>query len=230
MKITAARLVRWAGLPAMAAGLIFIAIQPVHPADVLSSVTTGKWAIVTTLKTAMTFLGLLGIVGVYARQAEKVGWLGLAGFLLFSLFFFVQGAVAFLEAVVFAPLSAEAPRFVAGILGQVTGAGTEVSLGALPTVMLVMAALYVLGGLFLGISTWRAGILPRGAGGLLALAVVLTLAGPLLGHPLDRVLAVPMGMALIWLGYGLWSDRREPVSEPSRVMGQTPAPLGSSRG
>jgi len=220
MKITASKLIRWAGLPAMAAGLIFIAIQPIHPPDVLSSVSTGTWATVTVLKTLMTVLGLIGITGVYARQAEKVGWLGLAGYLLFSLFFFVQGAVAFLEAVVLPPLVPEAPRYVAGVLGLVTGAGTEVSLGALPGLMLVIAALYVLGGLFLGVATLRAGILPRGAGGLLALAVVLTLTGPLLGHPLDRVLAVPMGLALVWLGYGLWSERRAPVSEPLLARGQ----------
>lgn len=223
MKITAARLIRWAGVPAMLAGAIFIGIQPVHPPDVLSSVTTGGWALVMTLKTAMTFLALLGIVGIYARQVERAGWLGLVGFLLLSLFFFIQGALAFIEAAVFPPLAAEAPRFVAGILGQVTGAGTEVSLGALPTIMVSMAGLYVLGGVLLGVATWRAGVLPRGAGALLAFAVVATLAGPLLGHPLDRVLAVPMGLALIWLGYGLWSERRETALEPSVVLGRTPA-------
>jgi hypothetical protein len=51
----------------------------------------------------------------------------------------------------------------------------------------------------------RAGILPRWAGGLLAFAAVSVLAAPLLGHPLDRLLAVPMGFALAWLGYALYS-------------------------
>ena len=86
MKITAANLIRWAGLSAMVAGIIFAAIQPIHPADVLSSVTTTAWAIITALKTAMCLLVLLGIAGLYARQVEKAGWLGLAGYLLFSLF------------------------------------------------------------------------------------------------------------------------------------------------
>ena len=85
MKITASNLIRWAGLSAMVAGIIFAVIQPIHPADVLSSVTTSAWAIVHYLNIAMCLLGLLGIAGIYARQVEKAGWLGLAGFLLFSL-------------------------------------------------------------------------------------------------------------------------------------------------
>jgi hypothetical protein len=40
-------------------------------------------------------------------------------------------------------------------------------------------------------------------GGLLTLPLTLR---PL--TPLDRMLAVPMGAALIWLGYARWSERR----------------------
>ena len=64
MKITASRVIRWAGLSAMAAGIIFAGIQPIHPPDVLSSVTTGAWAIITTLKTVMCLLFLIGITGI----------------------------------------------------------------------------------------------------------------------------------------------------------------------
>ena len=73
---------------------------------------------------------------------------------------------------------------------------------------------YVLGGLLFGIATLRAGILPRWAGGLLAIAAVSVLAAALLPHPLDRILAVPMGLALAWLGYALWSEGREHASAP----------------
>ncbi|HZG67532.1 MAG TPA: hypothetical protein VEZ12_12365, partial [Herpetosiphonaceae bacterium] len=93
MKPTAANLIRWAGLAAMGAGIIYVAIQPIHPPDVLSSVTTTQWAIVHTLSVAMCFLGLLGMTGLYARQVNEVGWLGLAGYLLFSLFY--AGTLAF---------------------------------------------------------------------------------------------------------------------------------------
>lgn len=71
----------------MVPGIIFVGIQTIHPPDILSSVTTARWAIVHYLGIAMALLGLLGIAGLYARQMEEAGWLGLAGFLLFSLFF-----------------------------------------------------------------------------------------------------------------------------------------------
>jgi hypothetical protein len=76
------------------------------------------------------------------------------------------------------------------------------------------------GGLLFGIATFRAGILPRWAGGLLAVGVVLPLITTgLLPHPLDRILAVPVGFAVAWLGYALWSERHEKTSEPVPVSG-----------
>ena len=57
--ITAPKLIRWAGLSAMVAGIIFAGIQPIHPLDVLASVTTTQWAIIQSLKTAMCIFGLL---------------------------------------------------------------------------------------------------------------------------------------------------------------------------
>src|SRR4051812_9306536 len=78
----ASSLIRGAGLAAVGAGIIFAGIQPIHPADVVASVTTTEWAIITTIKTGMCFLFMVGIVGIYARQIKEAGWLGVAGFLL----------------------------------------------------------------------------------------------------------------------------------------------------
>jgi hypothetical protein len=86
MKPTASKLIRWAGLAATAAGIIFAGIQPIHPPDVPSSVTTGEWTVIQSSKAAMCMLGLLSTAGLYARQVGKVGWLSLAGFLLLGLF------------------------------------------------------------------------------------------------------------------------------------------------
>ena len=218
MKITTSKLIRWAGLPAIAAGIIFIAIQPIHPPDVLSSVTTSTWAIVTALKTAMCLLGLLGITGLYARQAEKAGWLGLAGYLLFSLFFALTLPFAFAEAFILPLLATESPKFVESILGLASGATGGMNLGVLAVLYMLGGFVgYIIGGLLFGIATLRAGILPRWAAGLLAFAAVSVLAGALLPHPLDRIMAVPMGLALIWLGYSLFSERRVKVTEPLPV-------------
>jgi hypothetical protein len=128
MKITASKLIRWSGLSAMVAGIIFAGIQPIHPPDVLASVTTGAWAIITSLKLAMCFFFLLGITSLYTRQVEESGWLGLAGYLLFSLFWALSMAFQFIEAFISPVLATEAPKFVEGFLGIVTGASSEVNL------------------------------------------------------------------------------------------------------
>jgi hypothetical protein len=216
MKITASKLIRWAGLAAMGAGILFIAIQAIHPLDVLSSVTTARWAIVHVLGVAMGFFGLLGITGMYARQVEEAGWLGLAGYLLFSLFWAFTMAFQFIEAFISPVLATEAPKFVEGFLGIVTGAPSEMNLGALPAINGLNGFVgYLLGGLLFGIATFRAGILPRWAAGLLAVGIVLPFLGSsLVSHPFDRIFAVPVGLSLAWLGYALWSERREQASEP----------------
>ena len=214
MQITSSKVIRWAGLAAMGTGIIYIAIQAIHPLDVLSSVTTTRWAFVHSLSIVMDLLGLLGVAGLYARQVEKSGWLGLAGYLLFSLFWALTMAFHFLEAFVEPQLVTVAPKFVEGLLGVVTGAPSEISLGAIPGVYsLDGIAGYVLGGLLFGIATFRAGVLPRWAGALLALGAILPpLLSSFVHHPFDRLFALPVGLALAWLGYALWSERREQAS------------------
>jgi hypothetical protein len=219
MKPTASNLIRWSGLSAMAAGIIFIGIQPIHPPDVLSSVTTSAWAIVTSFKTAMALFGLLGLAGLYARQAEKAGWLGLAGYLLFSIFFALTIAFAFAEAFFLPLLATDAPKFVVGILGLASGSASPISLGPVPTIYALAGAGYMLGSLLFGIATFRARLLPRWAAVLLALSGPLAaVMGTLLPHPLDRMAAVPMGLALAWLGYGLLSERRAKATVPGLSM------------
>jgi hypothetical protein len=198
----------------MVAGLIFAGIQPIHPADVVASVSTGAWAIITSLKTAMCFLFLLGITGLYARQVNQAGWLGLAGFLLLSLFWTLQTAFAFAEAFVLPPLAPMAPAFVDGVLGISYGHTGAVNLGALPALYSLISILYLLGGLVFGIATLRAGILPRWPAGLLAVAAAVTPAAALLPHEIQRLAAVPVALALAWLGYALWSERRAHASQP----------------
>ena len=75
MKTIASNLIRWAGLSAMVAGSIFVVMGMFHPPNILSPVTTTRWAIVHVLAIAMSFFGLLGITGLYARQVKEAGWL-----------------------------------------------------------------------------------------------------------------------------------------------------------
>jgi hypothetical protein len=220
MKITASRVIRWSGLAAMAAGIIFAGIQPIHPPDVLSSVTTGAWAIITTLKTAMCLLFLVGTTGIYARQVEKAGWLGLAGFLLLILCWWLQSAYVFAETFIVPQLATSAPPFVVSFLGIASGNPGEMNIEPLPAIYsLGIGIPYMLGGLLFGIATLRAGILPRWAAGLLAVAAALTPAAALLPHDIQRLAAIPVGLAVAWLGYSLWSERREQALDPARGTG-----------
>lgn len=214
MKTTASNLIRWAGLSAVVGGSLFVGIQAIHPPESLSSVTTGAWAIVHTLGVAMCLINLLGIAGIYARQAEEVGWLGLAGFLLFGLMWALTAAFQFAEAFILPLLVADAPKFVEGFLGITSGAAGEANLGALPAVWSTTGVLYLLGGVLLGIATFRAGVLPRLAAGVLAVGTVAPLALSLLPHELVRLAAVPVGITLARLGRALWSERRGHASGP----------------
>jgi hypothetical protein len=208
MKITGSSLIRWSGLAALVAGLIFAGIQPIHPADVLSSVTTGAWTIIISLKFAMCLLFLIGIAGIYARQVEEAGWLGLAGFLLLILCWWLQTGYVFTDLFTLPVLATAAPQFVESFLGIVNpGSPVEMNIGVVPAAYGFIGILYMLGGLLFGIATLRAGILPRWPAGLLAVAAVLTPAAALLPHAIQRLAAIPVGIALAWLGYALWSER-----------------------
>jgi hypothetical protein len=76
----------------------------------------------------------------------------------------------------------------------------------------------MLGGLLFGIATIRAGILSRWAAGLLAVASILTPLAALLPHATQRLAGIPVGLALAWLGYALWSERRAKTVEQSSEM------------
>jgi hypothetical protein len=221
MTITASKLIRWSGLSAMVAGIIYAGIQPIHPPDFLSSVTTTAWAIITPLKTMMSFLFLIGITGLYARQVNKVGWLGLVGYLMLSLCWALELAFIFAEAFIIPQLVAAAPTFIEGFFGIVNGHPVDVPLGSLPGLYAFMGVLYLLGGLLFGIATFRAGILSRWAAGLLATASILTPIAALLPHETQRLAGIPVGLALAWLGFSLWSERREGSMESVLETGST---------
>ena len=214
MKITTPNLIRAAGLSAVVAGAIFAAILPIYPPDVLASVNTRSFLIITSVKTVMSIFGLLGITGLYARQVEKTGWLGLAGYLLLTTFFAVQMCISFIDPTILPLLTSVAPGFVESALAMRIGAAGSMNLGALSTVYSLASVLYLLGLLLFGIAIFRARILPRWAAALLAVS------GPLAGimfrllpQQLDQLTAIPTGIALAWLGFALFFERRKPVSE-----------------
>jgi len=209
MQITVAKLTRWAGLSAVAAGILFIVVQMIHPHEVLPAVTTVRWAVVHYLTVLMCIFGLFGVTGMYIRQVKESGWLGLVGYLLFSVWLMLTIALTFAEACILPLLATHAPQLAEGFLALSSGGASQIDLGALAVAGgPVSAVLYLLGGLLFGIAMLRAGVLSRGAAGLLAFGAVASLAAAVLPHDLARIAAVPMGLGLAWVGYSLWFRTR----------------------
>ena len=213
-KIAASTLMRLAGVSAMAAGLCFLVIGLFHPVNEPSSVNSA-WVNVHIFATALGFFGLLGMAGLYVRQVEETGWLGLAGFLLFTVWMTLVCGFSFVEAFILPLLATESPAFVAGFLGMFSGAPSAVDLGVLPTIWNISGPMFILGPTLFGIATFRARVLPRWAGALLALNLVLAPVGGLLPPDLQpKIIMIPIGLALAWLGYALFSERRETAPQP----------------
>lgn len=208
LQVTSALLMRWAGLCSVLAGILYILIQLIHPSDHITSVGTTSWFVVACMTLAMAKFSLIGITEIYMRQLKESGWLGLVGFLLFGMFWIASIAFSFIEAFVLPILVNEAPLFVEAFLGLFGETSSTYNLGAFPVLATLAGILYLLGGLMLGLATFRAGILPRSAAALLAFGSIVTLAAAIIPHPFDRILAIPMGVAFMWLGYMLWSEKR----------------------
>ena len=84
----------------------------------------------------------------------------------------------------------------------------------------------MLGGLLFGIATFRARILPRGAAVLLAAASALTPLAALFPHEIQRYAGIPVGLALAWLGYALFIERRAMAATGSAIPQATPSSQG----
>ena len=211
-RITTPALLRLAGLSALVAGICYILVGLFHPANAASSVSTTRWAVVHYIACAMCFFALLGLAGLYARQAKKVGWVGLVGYVFLSLWFVLIMGFSFVEAFILPRLATSDPKLVEAWMGMLVGPASKVYLGALPVVWTLTAPIYIIGGVLFGVATFRAGILPRWAGALLALGTALAPLAAALPNASQPKIAIPVGLALAWLGYALWSEQRTRAS------------------
>jgi hypothetical protein len=212
MKVTSTGLIRSTGIAAIVAGLMFVVIQPLHPEDVLASVSTGAWAAIHYATVVMLALFVVGITGIYARQVEQLGWLGLAGYIVLVIGLVLTAIGAVIEAFVQPLVAATDPAFVQGMLDMVHGHPTDADLGAIPLMWNVASAGFLGGTILFGAATFRAGILSRWASAVFAVGLFASApAAALLGNP--RVAAVPVGIGLAWLGYSLWADGRTATAE-----------------
>jgi len=210
VKLTGHNLIRLAGLSAVLAGICYVGVGLLHPANLPASVTTTRWATAHLLMCAVCFFGLLGMAGLYVRQAVRSGWLGLAGFVMLSLWLVIVMGFSFVEAFLLPQAGTVTPAFIEGWMGMFNGTPSTVNLGIMPTLWTLTAPLYMLGGLSFGIATFRARILPRGAAVLLAAGTAAAPVAALLSLETMPKVAIPVGLALAWLGYALLTERRIP--------------------
>jgi hypothetical protein len=204
---THARLIRLGGLSAVFAGLCYVIVGVLHPENAPASVTTGAWAFVHVIACVMCIFGVFGMTGLYARQAEKSGWLGLAGYVLLSLWLMIVLGYTFIEAFVLPHSALATPAFVDSWMGMLNSTAITVDLGILPTLWTLAAPIYLLGGVMFGIATFRARVLPRAAGVLLAIGTALTPVAAFLPLAAQPKIAIPVGLALVWLGYAVLTER-----------------------
>jgi hypothetical protein len=203
MTVLPSHLTRAAGLSAIASGLLYIAIQPIHPEETVSAVTGTAWAVVGAMTIAMAVLALAGITGIYLRQVTESGLLGLVGYLVFASFFFLAFAFTFAEIFILPQLADESPRFVDSFNSIFAGEDVAMDLGALELLAPVAAVLYMGGGALFGLAVFRARVLDRRAGLALTVGALAALLAAVLPHEVGRYAAVPLGLAMIWLGHSL---------------------------
>jgi hypothetical protein len=183
---------RLSGATLIAGGLLFALGNLLHPLDHSpASQAEPTWVIahVTFLVGAMIMV--LGLPAVYQRQAGRAGTLGLVGFVL----------------VVLGTIGTVVPGgyFEAFVMPAIGEAGREaVEHGSGGTFSAILGLVYLLGSILFGTATYRAGVFPRPASGLIALSaaelfIVSPFATPLAGA---AVIAgtVLWGIGFAWLG------------------------------
>ncbi|HEY3005328.1 MAG TPA: hypothetical protein VGJ44_23485 [Kribbellaceae bacterium] len=221
MTITTTKLIRAAGLSAITAGLLFIAVQINHPHLDVALVTTTEWKVRQTMKVLMAALSLAGITGMYLRQVKQIGVLGLLGYALFGVGYLIIMSIEIVGLGVLPALAHSEPGYVNDVLAVASGGHATGDIGLMQTLSLLSGVTYVGGGFIFGIALFRAKVLARWAAALLAGGTLATVAIPVLPQVNERLFAVPTGVALVGLGYALWRDQRTLAARP------TPSPVGS---
>jgi hypothetical protein len=207
MTITTTKLTRAAGLSAVAGGLLFIAVQFKHPHLDATFTTTTEYAVRETMKIFMAVFSLIGITGIYLRQVRQIGVLGLIGYVVLGVGYLAILSVQVIGVFVLPTLAGIQPGYVNDVLAVAHSATPVGDIGSLQILFNVLFA-YIVGGIIFGIALFRANILARWAAVLLSVGAVATVATAQLPELTQRLFAIPVGVALIGLGYSLWREQR----------------------
>jgi hypothetical protein len=208
MTITSTSLTRAAGIAAAAAGAIFIGVQINHPHLDATTIASTEMVIRGSLKVAMAALALVGITGMYVSQICRNGLLGLVGYVVLAAGYVTIFSTSLVGAYVLPHLAETNPGYVDEVVAVATGRTTSGDIGALQTVFQFQGYAYLVGGLLLGIALYRAHVLNRWATALLAVGGLVSAVLHAMPDAFYRFLAFPNGIAMIVLGWSLWSTAR----------------------
>lgn len=206
-------LIRWSGLISLLAGVLYAVGAWLHPiGEDIAAVNSPSWVPAHLVYWVSVLLLQLGLVGLYARQVEQTGRLGLLGFVLAFIGTALVGSILLYVSTVLPLIASEAQA----IFDQ----------AATPPIFLlpVFVLGFGLGWVLLGLATMRAGVLPRWSGLLLIIGVTLFVVSEAvpfeatLAHVLVTVGDVIFGLGLVWIGYALWSEKREPEKYGESAM------------
>ena len=192
MTITPRTLTQASAAAAVAAGVTFIGVQIGHPHLDADTITTTEMAVRGSFKVLMAVLALVAITGLYLGHVRRNGVLGLVGYLIFAAGYLLITTTS-LIAVSVLPTVVDADRdYVSSVLEASKGGTVDTDIGALEVIFQLQGLGYLAGGLIFGIAVSG----PMSA----ALAVM--------PDAFYRILAFPNAIALIGLGYSLWTTTR----------------------
>lgn len=192
------KLVRWSGHLVVLGGVALAAYMLLHPwaARVGEVATTPRWIASHGFHLLSALLLLPGLFGLYACQRLDTGGAGAAGFALALLGTALFAGTGMTSTFLWSAVASEAPAFVAqdgGMFNHVLAVGP----------MVATRVVFVVGFVWFGVVSWRAGILPRGASVLVVVGTVM------LNLPTEPVGPVPWGFSVaggvvMGLGLVLW--------------------------
>ena len=209
MTVSPSLLIRASGAAAVAAGVLFVAVQIGHPPLDLSFITTTEAAVRNTVKVLMAALALAGITGMYLSHVRRNGVLGLVGYLILGAGYLLIMSSTFGLAYVLPQIAGTDPSYVTDVLATASGRPDAGDVGVLGTLFQVQSLCYLAGGLVFGVALYRAGVLARWAAALLAVGGLVSALLTVLPDAFYRLIALPNGIALIGLGYSLWRSQRQ---------------------
>ena len=115
------------------------------------------------------------------------------------------------------------------VIAVSTGGTASGDIGLLQYVFKAQDVGYLLGGLLFGIALYRAHVLARWACALLAVGGVVTIALSVMPDAFYRLLALPNGIAMIGLGWSLWSTARSGRDPQAAAVSSRPVATVSAR-